>query len=107
MNAVGDHVTYFFPLPVSGNFNFKLNYKLSKSSRGTARFSIVRSDGTEETLGSDIDQSTNQTEKMLTANLGDHTIEAGTLALRMRLVGGGLSGNGKLIGFNYLKLTRK
>lgn len=107
MNAIGDHVTYLFPLPVGGKFRLKLNYKLSKSSRGTARFSIVRNDGTEETLGSDIDESTNQTEKMLTVDLGDHTIEAGTLQLRMRLVGGGLSGTGKLIGFNYLLLTSK
>lgn len=43
----------------------------------------------------------------LPVNMAQNTIEAGTLALRMRLVGGGLSGNGKLIGFNYLKLTRK
>ena len=107
MKAVGDYVTYSFPVPVSGNFNFKLNYKLSKSSRGTARFSFVRSDGTEERLGNDIDESTNQTEKMQTIDLGNHSIEAGTLKLRMRLVGGGISGTGKLIGFNYLLLTRK
>jgi hypothetical protein len=67
----------------------------------------VRSDGTEEQLGNDIDESTNQTEKMQTIDLGSHSIEAGTLKLRMRLVSGGISGTGKLIGFNYLLLTRK
>lgn len=102
MNAVGDYVTYSFPFPANGTFRFKLNYKLSKSSRGTARFSLVHADGTEERLGADINQSTTGTEKMLTADLGLHAVEAGTLRLRMRLVGGG-----KLIGFNYLLLTRE
>ena len=102
MKAVGDYVTYSFPMPVSGRWNFKLNYKLSKSSRGIARFSIVRADGSEEVLGTDIDEATTGAEKMLTANLGDHDAEAGTLRFRMRLMGGG-----KLIGFNYLLLTRK
>lgn len=103
MKAIGDYVTYSFPMPLSGTFNFKLNYKLSKSSRGIARFSIVRADGTELTIGSDINESTTGTEKMVTANLGDYPVEAGSLKLRMRLVGG----TGKLIGFNYLLLTRK
>lgn len=102
MKAVGDYVTYSFPMPVGGTWNFKLNYKLSKSSRGTARFSIVRADGSEEVLGADIDESTTSTEKMLTADLGNHVVEAGTLRFRMRLIGGG-----KLIGFNYLQLTKK
>ena len=62
MKSVGDYVTYSFPIPIGGTYHFKLNYKLSKSSRGTARFSIVRSDGTEEVLGSDIDESTTGTE---------------------------------------------
>ena len=106
MKSVGDYVTYSFPIPIGGTYHFKLNYKLSKSSRGTARFSIVRSDGTEEVLGSDIDESTTGTEKMQTADLGVHTIESGLLRLRMRLVGGGTSGTGRLIGFNYLLLTR-
>ena len=102
MKAVGDYVTYSFPMPVGGTWNFRLNYKLSKSSRGTARFSIIHADGTEEVLGTDIDESTTGTEKMQTADLGNHAVEAGSLRLRMKLMGGG-----KLIGFNYLLLTRK
>ena len=102
MKAVGDYVTYSFPMPVGGTWNFRLNYKLSKSSRGTARFSIIHADGTEEVLGTDIDESTTATEKMQTADLGNHAVEAGSLRLRMKLMGGG-----KLIGFNYLLLTRK
>lgn len=107
MKALGDYITYSFPIPISGTFNFKLNYKLSKSSRGTASFSLVRADGTEETLGNDIDQSTSQSEKMQTTDLGNYNVEAGIMKLRMKLVGGGQSGTGKLIGFNYLLLTRK
>lgn len=100
MTAVGDYVIYTLPLPVTGTYKMTLNYKTSKSSRGIAEFFIMNADGTETSFAK-TDQSTTQTEKMVTLEAGTYPLtEQGKLRIKMKLVGG----TGKLIGANYLKV---
>lgn len=100
MTAVGDYVIYNLPLPMPGRYQITLNYKTSKSSRGTAEFLIMNADGTETSFAR-VDESTTDTEKMITMQAGTYALtEEGRLRIKMKLVGGG----GKLIGANYIKI---
>lgn len=101
MTAIGDYVIYSLPLPLTGRYRLTLNYKTSKSSRGTAEFLILNADGTETSFAK-VNQSTATTEKMVTLAAGTYPLtEEGRLRIKMKLTAGGL-----LIGANYLKIER-
>lgn len=102
MTAIGDYVIYTLPLPLTGRYKVTLNYKTSKSSRGTAQFFIMNADGTETSFAK-VNQVATDTEKMVTLEAGTYTLtEEGKLRVKMKLVGG----TGKLIGANYIRLQR-
>lgn len=108
MTAVNDYVIYNMSMPFAGKYKVELNYKLSRTNRGNAQFYYINQEGVETALGSSIDQSTNGNEEMKTINLGIIDVEkAGILKIKMKLVGGGLSGSGKYIGANYIKFTKQ
>lgn len=101
MTAIGDYVIYTLPLPMPGRYEVTLNYKTSKSSRGTARFSFLDASDA-ETKFAQVDESTTTDEKMITLNAGTYDLtEQGRVRIKMQLVSGG-----KLIGANYIKLHR-
>ncbi len=108
MTAIGDYVIYNMSIPFAGEYNVTLNYKLSNTNRGSAQFYYVKEDGTEVALGQPVNESTSGNERMETVDLGTCKIEkAGKLRIKMELVDGGLSGNGKYIGGNYIVFTKK
>lgn len=100
MTAIGDYVIYTMPLPMTGRYDVELNYKTSKSSRGTALFSFLDAQGNETDFAR-VNESTTTEEKMITLSAGTYSLtEPGRLRIKMKLVGG----TGKLIGANYIKL---
>lgn len=108
MTAINDYVVYNLYIPFAGKYSVELNYKLSKTNRGEAQFYYINSDGTETTLGSVINESTSSNEELKTSYLGVINVnKAGALKIKMKLVGGGLSGYGKYIGANYIKFTKQ
>ncbi|MDR1809267.1 MAG: hypothetical protein LBR34_02535 [Prevotella sp.] len=108
MTALNDYVVYQLEVPFSGECHLSVNYKLSKSSRGAAQLYLVDTNGTETALGAAFDQSTNNNEEMKTLDLGDIQLSAaGSIGLKMKLVGSGVSGSGKVLSLNYLTVNKK
>lgn len=106
MKDVGDYVIYKMSLPIPGRYDVSLNYKLSNTNRGTVQFYYVNDDAIETALGGPIDESTYESEKMVTVNLGSiNVINAGPVLIKMQLTGGGKSGTGRYIGANYIIFT--
>ena len=96
MTAVGDYVVYTLPALKPAKYKVSVNYKLSKSNRGIAQFYI---NGT--AIGEPVDESTTESERMVTAELGDYTVtDSEPIKLKMELVGGGM-----YIGANYIVFT--
>lgn len=108
MTGLHDYVIYHLPIPEAGDYDVQVNYKISKSSRGKAQLYYVNSNGDETMLGAPFDQSTTEDEKMQTLDLGTiHTDDAGTIGIKMELVGSGVSGEGTVLTLNYIVLSKK
>lgn len=108
MTALNDYVIYNMSIPFPGKYNVTVNYKVSKTNRGEAQFYYVNPQGAEVALGASQNQSTTGTEVMRTIDLGTIDVAAaGTLKIKMKLVGGGVSGSGKYIGGNYIIFTKQ
>ncbi|MDD3079714.1 MAG: hypothetical protein PHH37_11520 [Paludibacter sp.] len=104
MIAVGDSVIYKMTLPFAGQYNVKINYKISLSSRGVAQFSYVDSSGKQTLLGGTQNQATTSTETMTTFDAGNITVNtAGTVKIVMKLVGG----SGTWLSGNYIIFTKE
>ena len=108
MTAINDYVIYNMSIPFSGNYKMTLNYKVSQTQRGEAQFYYIDPNGVETALGSVQNESTTGSEVMRTVDLGTINVAlAGTLKIKMKLVGNGVSGTGKYIGANYMVFTKQ
>ncbi len=108
MTAINDYVIYNMSIPFVGRYDVAVNYKVSKTSRGEAQFYYVDSQGNEIALGGIQNESTTGAEMMRTFDAGTINVTtAGLIKIKMKLVGGGVSGSGKYIGANYVTFTKK
>lgn len=108
MTAINDYVIYNMSIPFAGQYKVTIDYKVSKTNRGEAQFYYVDANGVEVALGGVQNQSTTGSEVMNNVDLGTINVTtAGTIKIKMKLVGGGTSGSGKYIGGNYIIFTKQ